>query len=405
MKALVLAAARSPKLAPFSDTRPKTMINMAGQSILARQLTSLKQAGITEVYIVVGHQSEMIEQTFGFGRDLGLKITYLQQNKALGIGNAVYLARPYLETEERFLLVYADALMAGNPFKSLVERSKQQTTANIATVSHPSSDGAYGNVYLSGDMGISKLVEKPEAGRYSNYIFGGSFILEGTVFDRLEREDQRMLAVLQGLIAEKKIEASLWEDSWMDISRPWHILLANQMLLKELTQSIVPNSVRIDRSVNITGPVVFGENVHVAAGSSITGPCYIGDNCYIGNSCLIRNYSSIGAGCTIGYGTEVKNSVLFGDARIGRLSFIGDSVLGQRVSLGSATMTINHNITGEAISFCPQGEPAIETSLDKLGAFIGDDAKIGTGHNLAPGSWINPGAIIPDHFTFQNKNQ
>jgi len=405
MKALVLAAARSRKLAPFSDSRPKTMINMAGQTILARQLSSLKAAGVTEVSIVVGHQSQMIEDSFGFGRDLGLKIDYLHQKENLGIGNAVYLAKDFLAQDERFLLVYADALMAANPFKSLVERSKQQTLPNIATVSHPSSEGAYGNVYLSGDMTISRLIEKPEVGRYSNYIFGGSFILEGSIFDRLEKAGQNMLSVFQSLIEEKQIEASLWEDSWMDISRPWDILLANQMLLKELTHSIVPNSVQIDRSVNIQGPVVFGENVHIAAGSSITGPCYIGDNCYIGNSCLIRHFSSIGAGCTIGYGTEVKNSVLFGDAKIGRLSFVGDSVLGQKVSLGSGTMTINHNITGENVSFHPENEPAIDTGLEKLGAFIGDDAKIGTGHNLAPGSWIQGGAIIPDHFTFQNKNQ
>lgn len=403
MKALVLAAAKATKLHPFSDTRPKTMINLSGQVILERQLRMIKEAGIHEVFLVVGHKREMIQETFHFGRHLGLKLEYLVQEDQSGIGSAVALGKEALGKEERFLLVYGDALMSGNNFKELIERMPLATKPNLATVTHPASDGSYGNVYLSGEMAINKLVEKPEAGRFSNYIFGGAFLLTAKVFDLLEANNNDMLAVYQELIAKSEMEATLWEDSWIDISRPWHILLANQMVMRSWKESVIPDSVDIEPNVTLRGPVRLGEGVHIGAGTTIVGPCYIGAGSYIGNSCLIRSHSSIGPGCTIGYGTEVKNAVLFGHSVVGRLSFIGDSVLGENVHLGSGTMTINHNIEGGSISFKPaEGEP-VDTGLEKLGAFIGDGAVVGTGHHLAPGSWIGSGQILGDQFTFRNE--
>lgn len=389
-------------MAPFSDTRPKPMINLCGQYILERQLRCLQEAGVKEVFLVVGHKSEMIQEQFHFGRDLGLKIEYLVQKEPLGIGHAVSLGAEALGKEQRFLLVYADALMAGNPFKALIERYSYAKKPNLATVTHPGSEGAYGNVYLSGEMGISKLVEKPEAGRFSNYIFGGSFILDSSVFGLLEAKGRDMLAVYQELIGKGALEASLWEDNWIDIARPWHILLANQMLMKDLKTSIIPNSAVLEANVTLKGAVVLGEGVHIEAGTTLNGPCYIGEGSYIGNSCLIRNFSSIGPNSTIGYGTEIKNAVLFGGANVGRLSFIGDSVLGENVRLGSGTMTINNRIDGGTVRYKPQGEPEVDTGLEKLGSFIGDGAKVGTGHNLSPGSWIAPGALLLDNFTYKN---
>jgi bifunctional UDP-N-acetylglucosamine pyrophosphorylase/glucosamine-1-phosphate N-acetyltransferase len=117
---------------------------------------------------------------------------------------------------------------------------------------------------------------------------------------------------------------------------------------------------------------------------------------YIGNSVLIRKNSSIGPNCKIGYGTEIKNAILFGNSAVGRLSFIGDSVLGENVQLGSNTVTVNYNTLGDPIFYHSQDEDPIDTNLAKLGAFIGDECKVGTGHRIAPGMPIEPGKTVPD---------
>ncbi|OGG95130.1 MAG: hypothetical protein A2527_08135 [Candidatus Lambdaproteobacteria bacterium RIFOXYD2_FULL_50_16] len=403
MKALVLAAAKSKKLLPFSETRPKMMIHLCGAYILERLLIQLKEAGVTEVFLVVSHQQQMIRDFFGRGRELGLKIEYLVQETPGSIGEAVLLGAQPLAQEDRFLLVYADAMVTGNCFKALLDQAAQSNKANLATVTHPASEGAYGNVYLSGEMTISKLIEKPGKGRLSNYIFGGSFIFTKDCFDLLKKNGGDMLGLFQTLIGKSDLEAYLWEKGWIDISRPWHILIANQLIMKDWDRSIIPDSVVLEKGVNINGPVVFGERVRVCSGVNINGPCYIGADSFIGHSSLIRDFSSIGPGSTIGYGSEVKNAVLFGNSVVGRLSFIGDSVLGAGVHLGSGTMTINNSVSGGSVVFeSPEGE-TLDTELVKLGAFIGDAAVIGTGHNLAPGTWISAGAVIKDHFTYPLK--
>lgn len=402
MKALILAAAQSKKLFPFSETRPKSMISISGQYILETILKQLKVAGITEIWIVVNHKKEIIENYFRYGKILDLKINYIEQAESLGIGHAVSLCEEIIGIDEHFLLVYGDVLMSGNHFKYLLDRFEQTKSATLATISHPLSKGAYGSIYLAHDMQISKFVEKPDDQRLSNYIFGGSFILNRDCFQFLKCNKFDMVAYYQKLIADKQMYASLWEDAWIDISRPWHILDANQMMMKPWTTSVIPESVFIDSNVNINGIVHFGENVHISSGTTIVGPCYIGSNVYVGNNSLIRKNSSIGPNCKIGYGTEIKNAVLFGNSIVGRLSFIGDSVLGEGVHLGSGTMTVNFDSLGKDIFFYPEDEEPLNTELTKLGAFIGDNSIVGTGHTIGPGSTINAGTTISDRITITN---
>lgn len=401
MKAIILAAAKSKKLSPFSDTRPKSMISISGQYILETILQQLESAGIREVWIVVNHQKQIIQNHFKYGKSVGLKIEYIEQADEGGIGQAVSLCEKVVGQDSHFLLAYGDVLMAGNHFKHLLDRFDRVKSDALATIAHPLSDGEYGNIYLSHDMQISKFLEKPEGTRMSNYILGGSFILSRECFAYLSGNNLDMVAYYQHLISENRMNASLWEDSWIDISRPWHILSANQMMMQWDT-TVIPDSVSIDPNVNIKGIVHFGENVHVCAGTSIVGPCYIGSNVFIGNNSLIRKFSSIGSNCKIGYGTEIKNAVLFGNSTVGRLSFIGDSVLGENVQLGSGSMTVNHDSLGEDIEYQPPGEAAINTRLPKLGAFVGDNSIIGTGHTIAPGTFIAAGTRISDRITISD---
>ncbi|MGK0288644.1 MAG: UDP-N-acetylglucosamine diphosphorylase/glucosamine-1-phosphate N-acetyltransferase [bacterium] len=399
MKAVILAGGKSKRLAPFSHTRPKSMIFLAGEYILETTLKQLKEAGVQDVYIVVDHYQQMIRDHFHYGKAFGLKIEYLIQ-KEPGIGNAIALAETVIEDDPNFLLVYGDTLSIQNPYIHFLKNFKVHQAKAMATITHPSIEGEYGNIYINHEFKINKFIEKPDNPRLSNYVLAGSYILPRTSFQTLKEENYDMVSLLQKLISENELAASLWENDWIDITRPWHILSANQMKMDQWKQSIISGSAKIEANVQINGIVHIGDHVHISSGTTINGPCYIGSNVYIGNNCLIRNHSSIGASSTVGYGTEIKNSVLFGNTRVGRLSFIGDSVLGSGVQLGSGTVTSNYKTTGGTISCkTPTGE--LDTKLTKLGAFIGDNAIVGTGHTIGPGVNINENREIEDKISIQ----
>ena len=88
--------------------------------------------------------------------------------------------------------------------------------------------------------------------------------------------------------------------------------------------------------------------------------------------------------------------MLFDHVKVGRLSFIGDSVIGEDVEVGSGIMTVNNLMTGETVKVKINGQLWI-AGLVKLGAFIGDRTKVGASNTLAPGTIIPAGQFVPHH--------
>ena len=86
------------------------------------------------------------------------------------------------------------------------------------------------------------------------------------------------------------------------------------------------------------------------------------------------------------------------NSKIGRLSFVGDSVIGENVEIGPGTMTVNKYQQGGTIKV-KIGNNEIDTLLTKIGSFIGDNSLIGATHTLLPGTIIAPNTIIPNNNT------
>jgi len=395
MKAVILAANRSTRLSPFIETRCKPMIRIAGQYILENTICYLKEAGIHDIVLVVNHQQEMIRQYFGSGQTLGVNLEYVVQDELKGIGHALSLCRSSLE-KKPFLLVYGDVMTDNNPFLSILQ-TYSETDREVALIALPESSKEFGNVYLDHEMKISRLVEKPQANQ-ANYVFAGMFVLFPKIFELLEENQHDISRCYEQMIASSGLQASLWEKGWIDMIHPWHILDANRMLMSSWKTAEIDSTVKLLGHVHLEGAVRIGPNVTIESGTVLKGPCYIGANSYVGNNSLIRNYSAIGPDSIVGYGSELKNCVLFGNNDVGRLSFVGDSVLGENVKSGSGLTTVNHTVDYSRIS-CSSNSDTVETGLTKLGAFIGDSVSIGARHTLGPGSIVESGKIIADCIT------
>ena len=60
MKAIIVAAGMGRRLSPYTDDRPKTLVEINGRSILQRQVDAYRAAGIDEIHIVRGYMKEKI---------------------------------------------------------------------------------------------------------------------------------------------------------------------------------------------------------------------------------------------------------------------------------------------------------------------------------------------------------
>ena len=398
MKAVILTANKNENFFPFSETRTKSMISCSGNFLLARLIKQLKALSITQIYIVVNYQKNLIQDYFEYGQKFGIELHYIIQKKS-GIGNALLSAEKYT-AGEKFLLVYGDILTTNKHVMSFKPFLKEISPYSIASVVHPFSKGSFGNVYLNHNMQIIKIVEKSfKDNQLSNYILSGMYLLQKETFEILKQEKENIGYLFQRLIKEGKLYATLAEEDWIDISYPWHIMDANRIVMESWDHSIIPASTKIKKNVNISGIVRFGENCVINSGSNIQGPCYIGDNTFIGNNCLIRDHTSIADNCLIGFGTEIKSSIFFSNVLMGRLSFIGDSVIGENVQIGNYCTTINYNHEGKNI-FVKNSKGKKITGSKKIGVFVGDDVRIGSSHSME-GGLIKNKKTIPSNISLK----
>jgi NDP-sugar pyrophosphorylase family protein len=102
----------------------------------------------------------------------------------------------------------------------------------------------------------------------------------------------------------------------------------------------------------------------------------------------------VGDNCIVGHGTELKNVILFPEARAAHFSYLGDSILGHHVNLGAGVKCANVRLDGQVISVRIEGKK-ICTGRKKLGAIIGNRVQLGCNAVTNPGTLISPDTLCP----------
>ena len=397
MKAVILAAGKGSNLSPFSKTRPIPMVSVAGSYLFDNTVNLLKKSGINDIFVVVGHHKEKVIEHIGEHVHNGLNIQYVEQKKIGEIGNAVFQMKSKILQGEYFLLVYGDTVTSANIFTK-IGQSFHSFKSPVASICLPPSNKMFGNVFLNAQMKITRIIEKPKGGELGNYVLAGAYILPSSFFQLLQKNQYSMEKAIRRMVEGEGLRASMWEDEWLDIVHPWEILTANKIIMDSWEESSIAKSAVMEGNVTILGTVKIAEGVVIKAGAVLEGPCSIGKNGYIGNNSLVRSYTSLGDNCSVGYGVELKNCVVFGNTRIGRLSFIGDSVLGENVDFGAGSMTVNRTIDWQPVRV-KSGKNTIDSEREKLGAFIGDNVTVGAGNTIPPGMVVAPNKILPARYS------
>ena len=134
-------------------------------------------------------------------------------------------------------------------------------------------------------------------------------------------------------------------------------------------------------------------------GTYIEGNVMIGKDCKIGPNAYIRDGTTIGDGCHVGASVELKNMILMDNSNIPHLSYIADSVIGEKCNLGAGTITSNLRHDNNNVKSVVK-DKLIDTGRRKLGVIIGDNVHTGINTSFYPGRklWPNtttlPGEII-----------
>ena len=184
LKGIILAAGKGTRLRPWTNEKPKPLLELGGKPILSYILDGFAAAGVKETILVVGYLSEQIKDYYG-GEYAGMKIEYIQQAEQLGTGHALLLAEDKLR-DGRFMLSWGDILAQPENHTALVDFHRSNNFKATITMNPVDDPYAGAAVYVDGNR-VTGLVEKPPKGESTtNWNHRGIFVLEPEIFDELK---------------------------------------------------------------------------------------------------------------------------------------------------------------------------------------------------------------------------
>ncbi|MGB8216447.1 MAG: bifunctional sugar-1-phosphate nucleotidylyltransferase/acetyltransferase [Candidatus Methanoperedens sp.] len=389
MKAVILAAGQGTRMGPLTLNRPKVMLPVANMPLLSHVILSARDAGIREFVLVVGFGQEIIKQYFGDGSSLDVSIEYAHQKEQLGTADAVRSAKGFVK--DRFLMLNGDIIVSPEHIRNMVKQSRD-VVMTVRRVDNPSE---FGVLEVEGDR-VLRIIEKPEKPP-TNLANAGIYVFPLAIFDAINktklstRKEYEITESLQLLIDEGMDVGFLTlSGNWFDIGRPWDLLDANEYFLSGLQPGIKGE---IEPFATLKGNVSVAEGTIVRNGAYIVGPVIIGKNCDIGPNCYIRPGTSIGDDVRIGNAVEIKNSIIMNGTHIGHLSYVGDSIIGERCNFGAGTKVANLRHDNRTIRVRLKGK-ITDSGRKKLGTIMGDDVHMGINSMINVGAVVESGAMI-----------
>jgi len=330
MKGLVLSGGKGTRLYPLTYTSAKQLIPVANKPVLFRVIEAIRDAGITDIGIVVGDTAEEIKRAVGRGGQFGVNITYIQQEAPLGLAHAVKISHDFLDGE-RFVMFLGDNVIQGgiSPLIAQFAESDFNSQIVLTRVDVPEQ---YGVAELDGEGRILRLIEKPKEPP-SDLALVGIYMFDDHIFDAVNsispswRGELEITDAIQWLVERNyAVYPYVHRGWWIDTGAPGDMLEANSLVLEELTPTIQGY---IDRDSEVDSRVTIERGAEII-NSVIRGPAIIGEdtrivNAYVGPFTSIYHHVHV-------ENAEISRSIVLEHSEIRNLdNRIEDSLIGRHV--------------------------------------------------------------------------
>ncbi len=281
MKIVLPTAGKGTRLRPHTHTKAKSLINVAGKTVLEHIVSRLAPLAAEE-YIFINDE-ENGPQVMGFMNETfpELNCWATVQQERLGPAHAVSLAAPRIQPGDDVLVVFNDTIFVAD-----LERIPQLTADCDGLIySKEVEDYQRFGVNVVENGFIVDMVEKPDTPVSRLAQVGLYYLKDGRGFmDHLEKTitagetvkgEYYLPAVFMNMIREGLKFKAPEIDAWLDCGKPETLLETNRYLLRgrhhahgEVVNSVLIEPVHIEKSAVVRNSIV-GPNVSLAAGSRV----------------------------------------------------------------------------------------------------------------------------------------
>lgn len=211
----ILCGGLAKRLNTIASQRPKALLPIAGKPFLHHQLALLRNQGIREIVLCVGHYGEQIIDSIGDGTGFGLSVKYSQDGSTpLGTGGAIRKALPLLG--QKFFVMYGDSYLRVR-FRDVLAAYNEQARAALMTVYENANAFDASNVlFENGEiLSYSKLTRTSDM-RHIDYGLG---ILSGDLFSIFTGAFD-LASVYEFALERKQLGSLLVKERFYEIGSP-----------------------------------------------------------------------------------------------------------------------------------------------------------------------------------------
>jgi len=334
MKALVLSGGSGSRLRPITHTSAKQLLPVANKPVLFYGLESIRDAGVSDVGIVVGDTEPAIRAAVGDGSGFGLDVTYIRQDAPRGLAHAVLVAGDFLGDDD-FVMYLGDNFIVGGISSLVDEFRSRRPDAQIMLTQVP-DPRQFGVAELDDAGEVAGLVEKPQQPK-SDLALVGVYIFTPAVHEAVRqlapswRGELEITEAIQWLIDNgRKVASTTITGYWKDTGNVADMLEVNRLVLEGIEPQVHG---RVDAASELIGRVVIDDGA-VVTGSRIVGPVIIGGGSRVTGS-YVGPFTSVARECTIA-DSEIEYSIMLTGASIRGVRRIEASLIGHDVEVTPA---------------------------------------------------------------------
>jgi bifunctional UDP-N-acetylglucosamine pyrophosphorylase/glucosamine-1-phosphate N-acetyltransferase len=391
-KCLILAAGEGTRM---KSSIPKVLQPICGKPMIGYILKVVKNLGINEVIVVVGHKNRQVRDF------LGKSAKIIQQKRLLGTAHAVNETKKLLSNYKgNLLILYGDTpLLTESTLDRLIrQHAKSRVVCTLLTTIVKNPTG-YGRIVRDGAGRIKRIVEEKDASIYERvieevntgvYCFDSKELflaLKEIKADNVKKEfyltDAINIFYKKGLriesLSTETPEEILGINTKNELAKAQDIIRRRILfrLMENGVTIINPNSTFIDEEVSIGTDTVIYPFVY------IEGKNVIGKNCRIGPFCRIRDNCFLEDDVVIGNFVELVRTSIKKNTKIKHQCYLGDALIGRRVNVGAGTVIANYD-----------GENKYKTIIED-DAFIGSGVILIAPVKIGQNSICGAGAVVP----------
>lgn len=404
---------------------PKVLQPLAGRPLLSHVIECSKAVEADAICVVYGFGGDQVKAAFKHE-----PLDWALQAEQLGTGHAVMQAMPEVADAHRVLVLAGDVpLLTPATLRRLIEACPN-SDVGILTVDMAKPFG-YGRIVREQGV-VQRIVEEKDASdaeRRLTEINTGVMCMPG---DRLKGWLSRLrpgnsqgeyyltdvigMAVSDGVTVHGvKVNS---EEEVMGINDKRQLAEAERALQRRQVEQLMEagvgfadparidirgsltcgRDVFIDANVVFEGDVTLGDNVHIesnnvirdsaiGAGTVIHPNCHMenttmGPDCEIGPFARLRPGTELADHVKVGNFVEIKKSQVASGSKVNHLSYIGDTIMGEKVNVGAGTITCNYDGANKHLTTIGDG------------AFIGSGAQLVAPVDIGDGATIGAGSTI-----------